>query len=119
MDTKLHFFFDILGYPPIGRWVFHEKTPPLIFGWHAYRISPQGKRVKCNHFEYATTKTCNLQRHIERKHEGLVFTCDQCDYTATDKKTVKTHFQSVHEGVNYQCNQCDFKTAAQLSPTTH
>ena len=65
------------------------------------------------HFEgvnyYLASTQKSSTRHIQTKHEGVMYDCDQCDQQFTRKSSLTLHIQSKHEGVKYDCNQCSAK----------
>ena len=73
----------------------------------------------CDQCDYVSTKSWNLKKHVEAKHEGVKYQCDQCDYTATFSRSIKTHIEAKHEGIRYYCDQCDYAATQQNSLKTH
>ena len=56
----------------------------------------------CDLCEYKANHNCNIMKHVEIKHEGLVFGCDDCDNKSTLNARVAAPEESQHEGIKRQ-----------------
>ena len=61
-------------------------------------------KYQCQQCDYENSRSDNLRRHVETKHEGVRYPCDQCDYKATREDKLKRHKENRHENVRYLCN---------------
>ena len=81
-------------------------------------VSVEGK-YKCDQCDYQTTRRCNLNEHIQIKHEGIKYACDQCGSKFARQGDLVKHIQARHEGGGYACTQCDYVAARKQELTRH
>ena len=53
----------------------------------------------CDLCEYKANHNCNIMKHVQIKHEGLVFGCDVCDNKSTSNARVAVHEESYYKGI--------------------
>ena len=53
----------------------------------------------CDLCEYKANHKCNITKHVQIKHEGLVFGCDDCDNKSTSNARVAVHEESYYKGI--------------------
>ena len=73
----------------------------------------------CDHCDYKSLQSGNLQQHIKSIHEGVKFPCDQCNYKAAHSSTLKQHIKSKHDGVRYPCDHCNYESSVPKNLRRH
>ena len=56
-------------------------------------------RHKCAECDFVTIRLQDLKRHIERKHEGVIYRCEKCQYFSKSKYDLHIHRQSKHSNI--------------------
>ena len=57
-------------------------------------------RHKCAECDFVTIRLQDLKRHIERKHEGVIYRCEKCQYFSKSKYDLHIHRQSKHSNIH-------------------
>ena len=73
----------------------------------------------CTKCKYATKRTSDLKLHIQRVHEGVVFSCEECDHSNTSRWQLTRHIRSVHEGVVFSCDECQYSAPEKRNLNEH
>ena len=76
-------------------------------------------RHLCTKCKFATKKPSDLKLHIERVHEGVVFSCEECQYSHTSRRQFTDHIRTVHEGVVFSCNLCQYSAQERRNLNDH
>ena len=81
----------------------------------------KGDVFKCELHNFITTHNENLQKHINKKHLGIVedTPCDQCDYNPRDRRNLMKHKKVAHQGLRYPCNFCEYKAVDRTCLKNH
>ena len=75
----------------------------------------QYKEIYSRLFDFKPVLRCNPIRHIQFKHERVIYKCDQCDYNTKLKSNIWRHKKNIHEQGKHEfkfwnrCDQCHFK----------
>ena len=65
-------------------------------------------RYPCDKCEYAATRSSDLKKHKENKHEGIRYPCNICENIASTLLCLKSHKKYKHEGMRYPCEICGY-----------
>ena len=105
------------------------KYPDCSLNQHD-RTQREERELMCPNCDYATTRYCNLERHIrmhaaeEKKHrihgkENHEFQCQDCGYSTNYKSVMKNHVM-IHTGEKlYSCPYCEYSTIQSCNMKRH
>ena len=73
-------------------------------------------RHKCAECDFASRLLQDLNRHLERMHEGAIYRCEKCQYCSKTKNDLIIHLHSKHSNNGKElklhgrqkCAECDF-----------
>ena len=77
------------------------------------------KKHKCDKCTYKCGSKHELQKHIDHKHNGLVFTCEVCGISLAYKKNYDKHMATVHGGKVFDCQTCSHSTNTEANLKRH
>ena len=66
----------------------------------------------CKQCQFSTIRNEDMRGHIQRFHEGIIYTCEQCGFVTKWKQMLRNHMKSKHTTRSLQCMEenCSFST---------